>query len=122
MQFNQPLVEGTFKSRSKRFVAEVELHTGEAVSAHLANRGSMMGCLEPGSKVLMSVSEDPRRKFKHQLEIVYDHRGRMLTHQLIPLERGRSVEPVPRPETGAPSQSELERSWRKRSTYSVRSE
>src|SRR5688572_28429785 len=30
-----------------------------------------MGCAEPGSKVLVSIHDDPRRKLKHQLEIVY---------------------------------------------------
>lgn len=80
MQFEQTLIEGTFKSRTKRFVAEVELENGEAVSAHLANRGSMLGCSEPGSKVLLSVHDDPRRKFKHQLEIVYSGQVPVLVH------------------------------------------
>jgi sugar fermentation stimulation protein A len=31
----------------------------------------MIGCSDPGSKVLISVRNDPRRKLKHQLEIIY---------------------------------------------------
>lgn len=80
MRFEQPLVEGTLKARSNRFVAEVELESGEAVSARCANSGSMLGVSEPGSKVLLSVHDDPRRKFQHQLEIIYSGRTPVGVH------------------------------------------
>lgn len=70
MRFDQTLIEGTLLRRN-RFVADVKLKTGDEISVHCANPGSMMGVSEPGSKVLMSVHEDPRRKFKHQLEIIF---------------------------------------------------
>ncbi len=70
MRFDQPLIEGTLIRRN-RFLADVRLKTGDEVTVHCANPGSMMGCSEPGSKVLLSVHQDPRRKFKHQLEIVF---------------------------------------------------
>lgn len=80
MRFEQPLIEGTLKARNERFVAEVELVSGEAVNARCANPGTMLGCSEPGSKVLLSVHDDPRRKFKHQLEIIYSGRTPVGVH------------------------------------------
>ncbi len=80
MRFEQPLIEGTLKARNKRFVAEVELESGEAISARCANAGSMLGVSEPGSKVLLSVHDDPKRKFKHQLEIIYSGRTAVGVH------------------------------------------
>lgn len=80
MRFEQPLIEGTLKARNKRFVAEVELENGEAISARCANGGSMLGVSEPGSKVLLSVHDDPKRKFKHQLEIIYSGRTAVGVH------------------------------------------
>lgn len=80
VRFDQPLIEGTLKGRSKRFVAEVELPNGEAVNARCTNGGSMLGCSEPGSKVLLSVHNDPRRKFQHQLEIIYSGRTPVGVH------------------------------------------
>jgi sugar fermentation stimulation protein A len=71
VRFEEPLIEGTFLRRHKRFLAEVRLDSGEEVTVHCANRGSLLGCSEPGSKVLVSLNKDPRRKFKHQLEIIY---------------------------------------------------
>ncbi len=74
MRFEQPLIEATLVRRQKRFVADVRLASGEEVSVHCAHPGSMMGCSEPGSKVLISSHNDPRRRFKHQLEIIYSGR------------------------------------------------
>jgi sugar fermentation stimulation protein A len=74
MRFEQPLIEGTLVRRQSKFLMEVKLRTGEEIVAHCANPGSMIGCSEPGSRVLLSSHEDPRRRFKHQLEIIYSGR------------------------------------------------
>ena len=71
MRFDQPLVEGTLIRRYKRFLAVVKLRSGDEITAHCPHPGSMMGCSNPGSKVLLSVQNDSRRRFKHQLEIIY---------------------------------------------------
>ncbi|MCK5688176.1 DNA/RNA nuclease SfsA [Myxococcota bacterium] len=71
MRFEQTLLEGTLLRRYKRFLADIKLDSGEEITAHCANPGSMTGLDEPGSRVLLSIKDDPRRKFKHQLEIVY---------------------------------------------------
>jgi sugar fermentation stimulation protein A len=43
MRFVSPLVPGRLVKRYKRFLADVVLDSGEAITAHCANPGSMMG-------------------------------------------------------------------------------
>ncbi|RYF02845.1 MAG: DNA/RNA nuclease SfsA [Deltaproteobacteria bacterium] len=80
MRFDQPLLEGTLVRRYKRFLADVKLRSGEEITAHCANPGSLLGCAEPGNKVLVSIHEDPRRRFKHQVEIMYSGRTAVGVH------------------------------------------
>jgi sugar fermentation stimulation protein A len=70
MRFAAPLVEGRLVRRYKRFLADVELAAGGAVTAACPNTGSMLGCCEPGSRVWLSESDSPRRKYRHTWEIV----------------------------------------------------
>jgi len=85
MKFEQALVEGKLIRRYNRFLADVRLSSGEEITAHCANPGSMKGVSEPGSKVLLSVSSSPRRKFNHQLEIVYSGRTPVGIHTSRPI-------------------------------------
>jgi sugar fermentation stimulation protein A len=71
MQFETTLIEGTLLRRDQRFVADIALKSGEEVSVHCANQGSLRSCNEPGSKVLLSELKSPRIKFRHQLEVIY---------------------------------------------------
>lgn len=73
MRFEQPLIEGTLLRRN-RFMADVRLQSGDEITAHCAHAGAMLGCSEPGSKVLLSEHNDRRRKLKHQIEIIYSGR------------------------------------------------
>jgi sugar fermentation stimulation protein A len=70
MKFAAPLVEGRLVRRYKRFLADVELAAGGEVTAACPNTGSMMGCCEPGSRVWLSESDSPTRKYRHTWEIV----------------------------------------------------
>ena len=57
-----PLIEGILIKRYKRFLADIELESGEVVTAHCANTGPMRGLLSQGAKVRISVSPSPKRK------------------------------------------------------------
>jgi sugar fermentation stimulation protein A len=94
MEFEQPLIEGTLINRD-RYKAHVKLPNGDEVIAHCANPGSLKGCAEPGSKVLLSVLDNPRRRYRHQLEIVYAgqtpvgiHTGRPVAVAMEAIARG----------------------------------
>ncbi len=65
MRFATPLVPGTLIRRWKRFLAEVTLDTGETVTAHCPNPGSMLGLADPGLRVWLEPNDDPKKKLKH---------------------------------------------------------
>ncbi len=70
MEFTSPLVRGTLIKRYKRFLTDVTLDTGEVVTASCPNTGSMMGLIEPGTRVWLSTSDNPKRKYRHTWEMV----------------------------------------------------
>jgi len=70
MKFERPLVKGTLIKRYKRFLTDVKLDTGEIITASCPNTGSMSGLLEPGNKVWLSVSDNPKRKYRHTWEML----------------------------------------------------
>jgi len=70
MKLPTPLLEGALVKRYKRFFADVELPGGTVVTAHTPNTGSMKQCAVPGYPVLISKSEDPKRKLKYTLELI----------------------------------------------------
>ncbi|MFT5750501.1 MAG: sugar fermentation stimulation protein A, partial [Ancylomarina sp.] len=51
MQFLKPLVHGKLIRRYKRFLADVELDSGDVVVTHCTNSGSMKTCIEEGAEV-----------------------------------------------------------------------
>ncbi|WP_026072957.1 DNA/RNA nuclease SfsA [Nodosilinea nodulosa] len=64
-----PLIEGTLLSRYKRFFADIELETGEVITAHCPNTGPMTGVCHIGGRVLVSHSSDPKRKLAYTWEL-----------------------------------------------------
>ncbi|WP_068314310.1 DNA/RNA nuclease SfsA [Polycladidibacter hongkongensis] len=71
MKFPEALIEGRLKKRYKRFLADVELcHSGEIVTAHCANSGSMKTLLGEGIPVWLSYSDDPKRKLKYSWQML----------------------------------------------------
>lgn len=70
MQFSSTLIQGTLVKRYKRFLADVQLPDGTIVIAHCPNTGAMTGCAEPGWKVWLSPSNNPKRKLLYTWEVV----------------------------------------------------
>lgn len=70
MRFAAPLVPATLIKRYKRFLADVMLASGETVTAHCANPGSMLGLMVPGARVWLSRSANPKRKLGYSWELI----------------------------------------------------
>ncbi|MBT3359271.1 MAG: DNA/RNA nuclease SfsA [Rhodospirillales bacterium] len=70
MKFPDPLLHGRLIKRYKRFLADVELDSGETVTAHCANSGSMLSVNEPGSEVWLSPARNPNRKLRYTWELI----------------------------------------------------
>lgn len=65
-----PLTEGILKKRYKRFLADIELESGEIITAHCANTGPMLGVCTLGSRVQVSKSDNPKRKLAYTWEMI----------------------------------------------------
>ena len=69
------MAKGVLRRRYKRFLADLTTASGEILTVHCPNTGSMLGCAEPGSEVWYSHSGNPTRKYPHTLEVVVSGRG-----------------------------------------------
>lgn len=70
MKFDPPLIEARLLRRYKRFLADVQLLSGEHITVHCPNTGRMTGCIEEGARVWLSLSSNPRRKYPYTWELV----------------------------------------------------
>ncbi|MDZ8054117.1 MAG: DNA/RNA nuclease SfsA [Aulosira sp. ZfuVER01] len=67
------LYPGILLKRYKRFFADVQLNSGEIVTAHCPNTGPMTGVSTPSSAVQLSLSANPNRKLAYTLELIQVH-------------------------------------------------
>ena len=65
---------GILLKRYQRFLADVLLPDQQTLTVHCPNSGSMRGCSQPGSPVVLSYSDGPKRKYAWTLEMV-QHQG-----------------------------------------------
>lgn len=70
MRWPKPLISGCLVRRYKRFLADIVLDEGGAVTAHCPNSGRMLGLDTPGARVWLSASSRPARKLPMTLELV----------------------------------------------------
>ena len=80
MEFPSALVRGILLRRYKRFLADIELDSGETITAHCPNTGAMTGCAEPGWPVWLSRSDSKTRKYPHTWELVETGAGMACVH------------------------------------------
>lgn len=72
LEFNAPLIPGILLKRYKRFLADIKLDDGRFITAHCPNSGSMKTCKEPGWRVLVSDSNNAKRKLRYTWELVHN--------------------------------------------------
>lgn len=70
MKFEHELFHGRLIKRYKRFLADIKLDSGEIVTAHCANSGSMLGLKDEGNEVWLSPAANPKAKLDYKWEIV----------------------------------------------------
>ncbi|WP_078083413.1 DNA/RNA nuclease SfsA [Microbulbifer mangrovi] len=75
MKINPPLAQGKLLRRYKRFLADIELSSGEIITIHCPNTGSMKNCWEENTPCWFSDSGNPKRKYRHTLEITTTPEG-----------------------------------------------
>lgn len=78
MKFDPPLQSGVLIQRYKRFLADVRLDSGEQITLHCPNTGSMKNCAEPGWRVWFSDSGNDQRKYRHTWELVQNNAGALI--------------------------------------------
>ena len=84
MIFKQTLIPGKLIQRYKRFLADIELDTGKIITAHCPNSGSMKTCANPGWQVMLSESDNPKRKYKYTWEMVHNGKCWIGINTIIP--------------------------------------
>ncbi|MBB65575.1 MAG: DNA/RNA nuclease SfsA [Waddliaceae bacterium] len=102
MKYSSPLISGTFIKRYKRFFADIQLESGEIVTAHCANSGRMTSCIHEGWPVLISYDPNPKRKLSYNLELIHNgscwicvhtHRANKIVAEALENKQISSLEP-----------------------------
>jgi sugar fermentation stimulation protein A len=87
MLFPSPLIPATLVRRYKRFLADVVLDNGDPITVHVANPGAMTGLDRPQSRIWLSDSGNPLRKYRCTWELVEADFGS--GHELVGVNTGQ---------------------------------
>jgi sugar fermentation stimulation protein A len=96
-----PLYSGILLKRYKRFFADIQLDSGEIVTAHCPNTGPMTGVSTLGSAVQISKSDNQERKLAYTLELIQVHDNQptwvgvntMLPNRIVKLALAKNLFP-----------------------------
>lgn len=69
MKFEFPLQKGSWIKRYKRFMVDLTLDSGDVLTVHSANTGSMKNCYVEGGQAWFWDSKNEKRKYPHSLEL-----------------------------------------------------
>lgn len=100
MKFSAPLIPARLIRRYKRFLADVEMADGRVITVHTPNTGSMLGCSDPGSRIWLRDSNNPKRKYRYSWDMTETGKGVLvgvntaIPNQLVPeaIEKGVIIE------------------------------
>jgi len=77
VNFPQPLIPARLIKRYKRFLADVVFDDGRELTVYCPNTGSMLNCAESGSRVWLSYTDDPKRKYAYSWQLVETNPGKL---------------------------------------------
>ena len=83
MQYSSELIPATLLRRYKRFLADVELADGSVITVHSPNTGSMQGCADPGMRVWIRDTANPKRKYRYAWELSETAEGTLININTI---------------------------------------
>ena len=70
LQFESGLIKATLLKRYKRFLADVQLNSGEEITIYCPNTGSMKNCWAAGDEIYISKHPNSKRKYAYTWELV----------------------------------------------------
>jgi sugar fermentation stimulation protein A len=74
VQFTEPVREGKFLKRYKRFFADIHAE-GEVITALVSNTGSLKTCLFENARCVYTINANPERKLKATLQLLQTPTG-----------------------------------------------
>ena len=84
MKLNKISQRAKILKRYKRFLADVELESGEIITVHVPNTGRMTTCWAPGWDCIISDSENLKRKYRFTLEMTNNGNTWIVANTNIP--------------------------------------